>query len=111
MIKLNYIFIVGGKIDIIKRLISEWDRGDERGKYQYIYFNGFKRISLVYLECRGRTFMWETYRLSSHSDVRYSKRFDTKEDAEEFIMEILVGDDLKGLVEWKIAKNNMAIQD
>lgn len=98
-------------MDIIKRLALGWEGEDEYGKYQYIYYNGFKRISLVYLECRGRKFLWETHMISSYNDDRYSKRFDTKEEAEEFIMEILVGDDLKGLFEWKIAKNNMVIQD
>lgn len=98
-------------MDIIKRRVLGWVGGDEYGKYQYIYYNNFKRISLVYLECRGRKFMWETYLVSSFNDSVCSKRFNTQKEAEEFIMYKLLGDDLKDIVEWKIAKNNMIIQE
>ncbi len=98
-------------MEIIKRLALGWEREDEYGKYQYIYRPNTKHyfgISLVYLKCRGRKFMWETHSIQESSE-RFSKRFNTKEEAEEYIIEVLVGDDLKDLVACKIAKNNIII--
>ena len=97
-------------MDIIRR--KALGCGDLKGekKYQYIYSNQRYRISLRYLEVRGRKFMWETYG-SHYGEPELSQRFNTKEEAEEFIIESLLGDDLKDIVEWKVAKQNIIIQD
>ena len=100
-------------MEIIRRLARGWEGEEGYGKYQYLYIFGrgvYGGISLVYLEVPRRRFMWETHSIQESSE-KYSKRFDTKEEAEEFIMESLLGDDLKDLVEWKIAKNNIVIQE
>ncbi len=78
-------------------------------KYQYIYRKGNCTFSLVYLEVRGRKFMWELFGFAGGYQGEHG-RFDTKEEAEEIIIDILLGDDLKHLVEWKIAKQNIIIQ-
>ncbi len=128
-------------MEIIRRLARGWEGEEGYGKYQYLYIFGrgvYGGISLVYLEVPRRRFMWETHSIQESSEKyskrfdtkeeaeefimwethsiqesseKYSKRFDTKEEAEEFIMESLLGDDLKDLVEWKIAKNNIVIQE
>ncbi len=100
-------------MEIIRRLALGWEGEEGYGKYQYLYAFGrgiYRGISLVYLEVPRRKFMWETHSIQGSSE-RYSKRFDTKEEAEEFIMETSLGDDLKDLVEWKIAKNNVRIEE
>jgi len=93
---------------IIKRLALGWENEDGYGKYQYIYEGKTGRISLVYLECPRGKFMWETHSLCESSE-KFSSRFDTKEEAEEFIMESIVGNELGALIEWRIAKQNMVI--
>ncbi len=97
-------------IEIIRRK-KRIDFEDKKGeqKYQYIYRKDGRAISLVYLECRGRTFMWEAHSLSLH--IALDIRFYTKEEAEGTIRRLLLGDDLKDLVEWKIAKQNIIIQE
>ena len=55
--------------------------------------------------------MWETFGSGGLRNIYTDRRFETKEEAEEFIIEILVGDGLKDLVEWKIAKQNIIIQE
>lgn len=98
-------------MEIIKRLALGWEEKEGCGKYQYLYLPNrsyYVGVSLVYLEVRGGKFMWETHSIQEGSE-KYSKRFDTKEEAEEFIVKTLLGDDLKGLVELKIAKNNIII--
>lgn len=99
-------------MDIIRRKVLGC--GDLKGekKYQYFYWIKGYKISLRYLEVRGRKFMWETYEYNfGFNNTKLNQRFDTKEEAEEFIVDSLVGDDLKDLVEWKIAKNNIIIQE
>ena len=97
-------------MEIIRRLALGWEGEDDYGKYQYIYRKGNCSFSLVYLEVRGRKFMWELYGMAGGYTGEHG-RFNTKEEAEEIIINILVGDDLKDLVEWKIAKKNIIIQE
>lgn len=97
-------------MQIIRRLALGWEDEDGYGKYQYLYRKGNCSFSLVYLEIPRGKFMWELYGMAG-GHIGEHGRFNTQEEAEEIIMDILVGDDLKDLVEWKIAKSNMIIQD
>lgn len=100
-------------MEIIKRPIEHWkpreNKESDYGKYQYLYRNNGKTISLVYLECAGHKFMWEMY--GYRNAPEHNRRFNTQEEAEEVIIDILVGDDIEDLVAWKVAKNNIIIQE
>lgn len=98
-----------GNLEIIRRWKLGCENLEGEKKYQYIYRKGNSTFSLVYLEVKGRKFMWELYGFASGHQGEHG-RFNTQEEAEEIIINILMGDDLKDLVEWKIAKQNMIIQ-
>ena len=104
-----------GDLEIIRGSSRNWipkeGNTEPCGEYQYLYRKGIIEVSLVYLECRGGNFMWETFCFYDGLSNKFNQRFDTKEEAEELIRETLLGDDLKDLVEWKIEKQNMIIQE
>lgn len=97
-------------MEIIRRLSLGWNDNSITGRYQYIYSGGCGRISLIYIKCHGGEFMWETHSIDELS-YRFDGRFETKEKAEEFIMEKLGLTDLAGLIQWRIAKKNMIITE